>query len=299
MHVARESCELLYCYSCGDVSLGGFLVDVTNPENNEPAGGFVIGSANVGAVAIELPPVFRRDINQYRWFWPGDRPIDTDPTWSRKVPGSGRSVDFSFVPASLDVMTGLVEPNGQESSGYVLQARIPEDLDSVRVPALPDRCPRCDTEGFNLGDKFFSGHVRTPIRAHTSGAAQSTQLYLSQLVRSMGETPNDSRTIVFTDSRDDAARTASGVALNHYRDVIRQVSQQIIASEALDLADVLARTVANEPLTPAEVIAADEFKNSFPDEYQLINKSQFVELQDDEQQRVDAGIASMQVRVRG
>ena len=91
----------------------------------------------------------------------------------------------------------------------------------LKIPALPDRCPRCDSEGWNPGDKFFSGTVRSPIRAHTSGAAQSTQLYLSQLVRSMGETPADSRTIVFTDSRDDAARTAAGVGLNHYRDVIR------------------------------------------------------------------------------
>ena len=109
--------------------------------------------------------------------------------------------------------------------------------DGAKIPALPDRCPRCDSEGWNPGDKFFSGTVRSPIRAHTSGAAQSTQLYLSQLVRSMGETPVESRTIVFTDSRDDAARTAAGVGLNHYRDVIRQVTQQILAEGPVDIGD--------------------------------------------------------------
>lgn len=293
--LACDSCgsrvlELLYCYSCGDVSLGGFLVDVADPDNHEPIGGFVIGSANVGAVAVELPPVFRRDMTQYRWFWPGDRPIVTDPSWEKKPPGKAKAVGFAFVPASLDVVTGLVEPNGENPSGYVLEVKLADDESPIRIPALPDRCPRCDTEGFNPGDKFFSGNVRTPIRAHTSGAAQSTQLYLSQLVRSMGDSPADSRTIVFTDSRDDAARTASGVALNHYRDVIRQVSQQILASDGPDLKEVLDRLVRNEELNPSETALGQDFKREFPEAFQLIGKSQFVPLDTAEKEIVDCAL---------
>ena len=49
----------------------------------------------------------------------------------------------------------------------------------------------------------------------------------------MGEAPSDRQTIVFTDSRDDAARTAAGVGLNHYRDVIRQLTQQMLADGPL------------------------------------------------------------------
>lgn len=291
--------ELLYCYSCGDVSLGGFLVDVTDPNNGEPPNGFVLGSANVGAVAVELPPVFRRDVNQYRWFWPGDRPILTNPSWEKTLPGKGKKVGFAFVPASLDVVTGLVQPNGDPGTGgaapgYVLEFQMPDSETQARIPALPDRCPRCDTEGFNQGDKFFAANVRTPVRAHTSGAAQSTQLYLSQLVRSMGDTAADSRTIVFTDSRDDAARTASGVALNHYRDVIRQVSQQIIAGDdGPDLADLLHRFVRHETLKAADQSLVDEFKQQFPDELNLLSKAVHVALSTDEQKAVDAAVGSM------
>ena len=39
----------------------------------------------------------------------------------------------------------------------------------------------------------------------------------------LGDTPADGRTIIFTDSRDDAANTAAGVELNHFRDLIRQI----------------------------------------------------------------------------
>src|SRR6185437_7557278 len=114
------------------------------------------------------------------------------------------------------------------------------------APALPDRCPRCGQRGFN-GDSriFWRGEVRSPVRGHTTGIAQSTPLYLSQLVRSMGATPAESRTIVFTDSRDDAARTAAGVARNHFRDLVRQLIRQVIDEDPLDELSVLRKGAAD------------------------------------------------------
>jgi DEAD/DEAH box helicase domain-containing protein len=51
---------------------------------------------------------------------------------------------------------------------------------------------------------------------------------VSQLFRSLGDTPSESRTIVFTDSRDDSARIAAGIALNNFRDQVRQVVRQLL-----------------------------------------------------------------------
>ena len=158
--------------------------------------------------------------------------------------------------------------------------------DRQRVPALPDRCPRCDTRGWNLGAKFFSGNVRSPIRAHTSGAAQATQLYLSQLVRSMGETAADSRTIVFTDSRDDAARTAAGVGLNHHRDVIRQLTQQVLSEEAANLEEIVGRAVRFEPLNAGEQAAFEQFRADCPSVLGLLQKAAYVALDEEESEQV-------------
>ncbi|RYJ07094.1 MAG: helicase, partial [Actinomycetales bacterium] len=286
--------ELLYCFSCGDTSLGGFVVDKTVAGAVEPEGGIVLGSAESGA-AGDLPPVFRRSLDQYRWFWQGDRPIATDPSWT-KTSGK-RSIKFSFVQATLDTATGLMVPAGENGvQGWTLAAEVAEaQMSEIKVPALPDRCPRCDSVETNIGGGFFSAHVRSPIRAHTSGAAQSTQLYLSQLVRSMGITAAESRTIVFTDSRDDAARTAAGVALNHHRDVVRQVAQQVVDEGGMDVRDVLERGARFEPLGPVEEEAFQNFKTSFSAEFQLLARSAFVDLTDDEQAQLDEAVGGLDV----
>ena len=47
-------------------------------------------------------------------------------------------------------------------------------------------------------------------------------------MRSTGEPGRNDRTIVFTDSRDDAATTAIGLASNHYSDLVRQLVGQVL-----------------------------------------------------------------------
>lgn len=274
--------ELLYCYSCGDVSLGGFIVDRMSDDGPE---GVVIGSSNLGLVTASAAPVFKREHSEYVWFWPGLRPVNSDPSWT-KTSQTKHTVSFAFVPAYLDHSTGFVSKNWDESNGWVLQVDRGMD-ESSQIPALPDRCPRCDAEGFNASDKFFAGTVRSPIRAHTSGAAQSTQLYLSQLVRSMGERPDQSRTLVFTDSRDDAARTAAAVGLNHHRDLVRQLAQQIISSGIGGLRELIERAVAYQPLSGAETAQVEAFKESHPNIMPLMGRASSASLTPDESQAID------------
>ena len=109
---------------------------------------------------------------------------------------------------------------------------------------------------------FFRGEVGTPIRAQSAGLAQSTQVYLTQLHRSMGETVQDSRTIVFTDSRDDAARTAAGAELNHFRNLVRQMLRRIL-TEQVDPVAIARRGVADSSaLTEHERAVYDEVINA-------------------------------------
>ena len=46
---------------------------------------------------------------------------------------------------------------------------------------------------------------------------------VDRLIDSLGTNPAATRTIVFTDSRDDAAATAAGLEMNHFRDLLRQL----------------------------------------------------------------------------
>lgn len=73
--------ELLYCYECGDVSLGGYVV-----ERSED-GGYVLGPTAPDIPALEVQPISRRRHGQYMWYWPGKRPpIQPDPSWSKSLP---------------------------------------------------------------------------------------------------------------------------------------------------------------------------------------------------------------------
>jgi DEAD/DEAH box helicase domain-containing protein len=108
--VSCDSCfsrvlELLYCFDCGDVSLGGFVVESLDD-----------GSQFLGSLSANVPdsaakdPVFKRSNKGYQWFWPKE---STDvPAWAKVAPnpngGPKISVDFSFVPVSLNTVWGLL-----------------------------------------------------------------------------------------------------------------------------------------------------------------------------------------------
>lgn len=218
--------ELLYCFECGDVSLGGYVA-------HDEAGATVLSPTPVGQGDTTGELVFRRTHREYRWFWPGRRV--PDESFSHPVPADegtekkrGR-VAIAFAAFDYQPRTGvLIRSTGEGNAVGITHGQLPDQ--HLKIPALPEACPRCGVSSNNRDAAlYFSGNVRSPIRAHTSGRAQLTQMTVAQVFRSMGTTPDSSRTIVFTDSRDDAARTAAGIALNNYRDQVRQAVRQVTA----------------------------------------------------------------------
>jgi len=274
--------ELLYCYECGDVSLGGYVVQ--RPEE----GGFVLGPTAPDIPALELQPISRRRHGQYMWYWPGKRPIQQNSSWAKTLP-NGKQATFSFRPVELDPAVGMLSPSSTPTGWHVSVSMKQADQKDV-APALPDRCPQCGQQGYN-GDSriFWRGEVRSPVRGHTTGIAQSTQLYLSQLVRSMGDMPAESRTILFTDSRDDAARTAAGVARNHFRDLVRQLIRQVMDERPPAPLAVLRKAAASPTsLDDSEQYIMNTYVAEHPEAWKLIQKEQFVSLSPEERAVLDA-----------
>lgn len=220
--------ELLYCYECGDASLGGYV------SKDLGDGSVILTPIPVSTPATEARPIFRRTHDEYRWYRPGF--ARGARQWDRQ--GSNAKIKFTFAAAGYDPLLGQLDPVGADGTRLASSGTLAEE---ERIPSLPDYCPRCDMQvDKEDAAKFFRGFVRSPIRAHTAGLAQATQLLLTQLHRSMGDAPLDSRTIVFTDSRDDAARTAAGAEINEFRDLVRQVIRQELR-DADDPADLLRR----------------------------------------------------------
>jgi DEAD/DEAH box helicase domain-containing protein len=226
--------ELLYCFECGDVSLGGFVLE----RHSDGSQLLTAGPPGIPAQNAEL--VFRRPTRSYVWYRPGTVDAHLAARWTHQSPQGG-TASFGFARARLDPYLGTVSPTLTAPTGVTLA--VSGAAEDQTVPALPERCPRClqRTAGQQELPKFFRGIVRSPIRAHTAGLGQAAQLLLSRLHRSMGDRPAESRTIVFTDSRDDAARTAAGVERNHFRDLVRQLLYAQLRSDEPDLPDIARR----------------------------------------------------------
>lgn len=255
--------ELLYCYECGDVSLGGFIVQKLQDTT-------VLGPlATIGEGGGKL--VFRRGYREYAWYRPGAQ-TDGD-SWTHTLP-NGKAATFTFKRVSLNPALGTFEPAMQGATGLALHVSVDDKDAEFTIPALPEKCPACDFKAWQADtETFWGGTVRSPIRAHTSGMAAATQLYLSQLIRTLSrdeslEVAGDAgKTIVFTDSRDDAARTAAGVAKNHHRDLMRQLIRVVMDEPSADPLHVLecVASFRRGRLNDEELSLASNLEMNFPD----------------------------------
>lgn len=259
--IATSSCpcggrvlELFYCFECGDISLGGY-VGATEGDGQVT----FLTSTPVQVPLDRAAPVFKRSHDEYRWYRPGV--TSSKSTWGPTRPDGNRSM-IGFGVADYDPLLGALSAPAV-GLGTGMTQTSPRMNGDLRIPALPVHCPRCDqVSGRPDAASYYAGEVRSPIRAHTAGLAQSTQLLMTQLHRSMGDTVEDSRTIVFTDSRDDAARTASGAELNQFRDLVRQLIRQVIEHRE-DPVDIMRRGVADlGSLTTEERTVFDQYASS-------------------------------------
>jgi DEAD/DEAH box helicase domain-containing protein len=192
--------DLLVCNTCGEVFLGGF---------KRPAG--VHHVMTVDQPDLEGLPDrggFSRRHAEYAVFWPSTCDLN----------GKDKQYGFdgnthSWVHAKLDHTTGVVRraaagaPGDREVDGWLYCISAPEAL------ALPCVCPRCKT------DYRHSQNNATPLRQHRTGFQRGSQVLAGALVREM---PSVSRKLVlFSDSRQDAAKLSAGIELDHYRDMVR------------------------------------------------------------------------------
>jgi ATP-dependent helicase YprA (DUF1998 family) len=220
--------ELLYCQNCGDVMLGGFT-----PEGSTQAKNIrTLLLADVPELA-KLPDQVRleRTANNYLVYWPnGQSSLDMVERrdWTRD---NGR-VEYSFRPAALNPAKGEIRTIGRQGgqTGWVFQPSVPEKHRKQRDPStvspFPTVCPSC---GDNWAIEYGKGgkrlaHTdpatqRSPIRGMRTGFEKINQVLITSLATDLPE--SDRKLILFTDSRQDAAKLSSGLGLRHYQDLLR------------------------------------------------------------------------------
>jgi Lhr-like helicase len=88
---------------------------------------------------------------------------------------------------------------------------------SEKEAPLPIQCPQC-----GIKYKTIDEHSYTPLKRHATGVQKVNQLMADALVRAMKkEEEENTKIVLFSDSRQSAAKLAAGIELDHYRDVLR------------------------------------------------------------------------------
>lgn len=220
--------ELLYCQNCGDVMLGGFVQAGATQQESLSA----MMLADVPELS-KLPDQvsLERTANNYIVYWPRtSRPELDDLDWN----ADGGNVRYEFRRSILNPGNGGVTNarQGKPHSGWTFHARSRIDRngkpkrDPKSLSPFPTQCPNC---GDDWEIKYGKGgrrlphtdpaRQRSPIRGMRTGFEKINQVLVTELMSQLPET--ERKAIVFTDSRQDAAKLAAGMGLRHYQDLLR------------------------------------------------------------------------------
>lgn len=82
---------------------------------------------------------------------------------------------------------------------------------------FPHKCPKCE-----VAYRVKDANSLTPIRRHSTGLQKITQVLADSLIRTMRNAKEaNTKVVLFSDSRQSAAKLSAGIELDHYRDVLR------------------------------------------------------------------------------
>ncbi len=209
--------ELLYCEACGETFIGGYRRHGDN--NNE----WYLSPDHPNLEAAPEATSLDRDHLSYAVYWPaapdqpGDppRPAQTNGRWTLD------GVQRRWSPAQLHHQDGRVELG--QGTGYLyhvpdMHGNDPPDVESARKP-YASRCPRCDAD-------WGGSPIGSPIRTQRTGFQKIAQVLSDSLLRFIGSGHGagaDSRKLVmFSDSRQDAAKLAAGMNMAHFLDALHR-----------------------------------------------------------------------------
>ncbi len=237
--------ELLVCECCGEIFLGGYKrQDPLNP------GELYLSPDHPNLETAPEMAFLDRSYSNYAIFWPSPTRSPVTPIWTQD------NVQRRWQEARLDCREACMRiGTGQGERGFLY--RVPNPTATANQ-AYPAYCPRCDEDRRRR-------RLDTPIRPMRTGFQRVAQVLSDTLLREMPRAGGRSnrKLVVFSDSRQDAAKLSAGMRSDHYRDTVRQA-----LATALDTAGrgaiAFQNQFTNQNLTADEQRLAQEFDATHP-----------------------------------
>ncbi|MGP3735642.1 DEAD/DEAH box helicase [Streptomyces sp. GDS52] len=280
--------ELLYCQNCGDVFLGGYA-----PESafKKTKGAFEAGLLADLPDLDSLPDAasLGPSAANYIVYWPRrDSPAINSLSWSPTSDKGALSAGFEFKRSKYDPRTGMLR-NHRDYTGWSFHVTVPQSkrgnnrLTPENLPAAPTQCPSCgdDWEVRQLGSEHLSlsdtRRMRTPVRSMRTGFEKVNQVLTTGLLSLLPHR----QAVVFSDSRQDAAKLSAGLGLRHYQDLLRLFLADEVTHQGDPIADLASvsdyysRKAAGEPAEATEAKAARKrLRDRDPETYDRWEKCQ-------------------------
>ena len=263
-HVPASGCgcgsrvlELLYCEPCGEVFLGGYRDATGNP-----------GQWRLSPDYPDLEQVpdragAERDYGNYAIFWPSAGRTPQSPRWTQgNVPREWRQADLDY---GSGVLTG-----GRPGNGHVYwvpsqhSALRPGTTRAIAPSAFPARCPRCDAD-------WAGRNVGSPVRGQRTGFQKVAQVLADSLLRDIAPPgfERNRKLVVFSDSRQDAAKLSAGMRQSHHLDAVRQAVVAALEGAGLGAA-AFQLQASSAPMTPEQATAANAYFLAAPQDASVI-----------------------------
>jgi ATP-dependent helicase YprA (DUF1998 family) len=268
--------EMLYCEPCGDIFLGGYRRTLQQ---------------NVWSLVPDDPNIEKapdhsandRDYDNYAIYWPARLP-DRTLRQPQRDSWVQEGVTRRWRMAVFDHRTGEIQVarRSTDATGWIYHVA---DLHQNPVPPRaavpsarnerPSVCPQCEANWSGMASS-------APIRTQRTGFQKVAQVLSDSLLREIappqpaaGPPPEDVRRklVLFSDSRQDAAKLAVGVAKSHWLDGLRQALVDGMADSTRAVL-LFERQVQGAALSPEETALAGRFAVSRQTEAQAIHSAQ-------------------------
>lgn len=252
-HCGARVLELLYCEPCGEIFFGGY-----RRAANFPNEWFLSPDHPNLEAAPELTGLDREYLS-YAVYWPaGPQLTPRSPTWGQD------GVQRCWALAELFPQEGRVELG--QGTGYLyhvpaMHGNNPPVVQSANR-AFAARCPRCDADWADFPPY-------SPIRTQRTGFQKIAQVLSDALLRHIGSgeaaAAGSRKLVLFSDSRQDAAKLSAGMNMAHYLDALRQAEYDALTQQGLGVV-AFNLQLAGQSLSQEELIAVARFTIDHPQE---------------------------------
>ena len=214
--------ELLTCETCADIFLGGYKQSIS--DNSK---GWYLSGDYQDLTGLPEKGIRDRNYQSYAIFWQKTETLAKKDAWTKN------GIKRSWAPAVFSHSDGALIPDtSTKSNGYYYKIDNPDDSCSE----MPKFCPNCaDLREYKATNNIINGKEQAPTTLRTSrtGLQKIIQIF-TQTMQTTVKEQKDRKTIIFSDSRQDAAKYAVGIQWSHYQDMIRRIAIDVMKKQAGD-----------------------------------------------------------------